>query len=149
MGGEVLKVQLEDVLAASQHLSEMADVYDGIIGKFKSAGSSTTAFESGSASGPYGAAINKLWTISANTSDNLDASARTLIRYINAVCATDAAAAAELKRDRDAFNASLAEQERDSGGDLGNELPEVKPGDPDGTTVDEPTDTPADRPGGN
>lgn len=149
MGEGVLSVQLEDVLAASQHLSEMADVYDGIIGKLKSATSSTDAFESGSASGPYASAVNKLWTISANTSDNLDASARTLIRYINAVCAVDGDAAAQLKKDRDAFNASLAEQERDSGGDLGNELPEVKPGDTDGTTVDEPGDSPAERPGGN
>lgn len=100
-----LNVDPQEILLASQQLSDMADVYKSTVGKVKSVdGKDDALFETGEVSSPWSGLLDTMWSYFAATQDNLNDTSRTLVRYLNAVCADDENAAKQLDQDIDGYN---------------------------------------------
>jgi hypothetical protein len=142
-----MEVDLQELLVASRQLEMMADVYEEVIGQLQQAGSgATAAFETDDSYAAWIALRDTFWLYAADTQDNLNATSRTLIRYINAVCQQDTENAEDLKASVDSFNVNLDKVEEAFGAPVDDPLPTPDLGNPE-QVIEEPSNEPADRPG--
>lgn len=146
-----MKLKLDEVLMTSVRLTDIAGVYHNINSDMSALSGSYVHLFNGEGPGDaYFSVLNQLWNNCALTEDALNQSATVVVRYVNAVCAEDGEAAAELKNKAEGLNHDLEQQENENGlnpGDLGGRAPEVDDTPEDGV-VDEPDYTESTKPPG-
>jgi hypothetical protein len=134
-----MQVDLFDVLKASDILTDLGSSYGESVASVSSTASPGDVFENGTVSGPWTNAINAIWTCLADSQDNCNDTGRTLVHYVNSVCATDEQAAQDL--------ATEVSEYLDAAGNSGvdADVPNLDPNNPSaGVPVPDPG--PADRP---
>lgn len=141
-----INVELDRVLQASQILIGLGTTYGSAIDKVSTASSGAgDVFENGTVSGPWNSALDTIWNYLADSQNNCNDTGRTLVRYVNAVCAEDSAAAEELKQDVSSYNEALENTEEQQGDHVDDPLPEPDLDNPD-QVIDEPEYDEAERP---
>ena len=141
-----VEVDLQDVLKGSSELSSMAMAYSDAIAKFRTVhDDAVNLFETGDLIASWTESSGALWSIFADSQDNLHDCARTLVRYVNATCAQDHQAAEDLKKSvKGANNGQWDLWDRDGDGTIGWKNDEGKRA---GYTKDQFNDLDADHDG--
>ncbi|CAM3301721.1 hypothetical protein [Stackebrandtia soli] len=134
-----MEVDIFDVLIGADILTDLGTSYGESISTISGTASPGDVFETGTVSGPWSSMVNGIWNCLADSQNNCNDTGRTLVRYVNTVCAQDASAAADLQQEIDEY----IQASQNSGTDPG--LPSLDPNNP-GNGVPEPDYDPADRP---
>jgi hypothetical protein len=138
-----LDVDLQDVLLASQQLSGLAGTYGEVVTGLSGISAPSDVFETGEVGSSWTGVVETLWGFCADSQDNLNKTSRTLIHFINAICAEDGSHAESLLAEVQDYNEALGNT--GSGGN-GDPLPEPEVNPDDGTVIDPPDFDEADRP---